>query len=160
MHYKRLASWILHAAMRWIFVSSSVHKRKLSIMGDTSKLSVQQANCIAARTAMLLLLATVMEIPWCVTWLHLRCRSSAACVCTYIYVRRHGGTSEVEQPGSSVLRRFPLMKHVIRACRRLRTRCFFKRFFLGAYGHFSCKPTWLLGYIGAFLWFAIACSIT
>ena len=66
--------------------------------------------------------------------------------CVWWYASLDLARSEVEQPGSSVLRRFPLIKHVIRACLHSGKRCFFKRFFLGAYGHFSCKPTWLLGY--------------
>ena len=53
-------------------MASSVHGRsKEDASGDTSKVSVQTANKIATRTALILLLAEVLEILWIVPWLSL-----------------------------------------------------------------------------------------
>ena len=46
---------------------------------------------------------------------------------------------EVEQPGSSVLMHYNPIKYV-----SIVSRCFFLRLYLGAYGHWAAKPSWLL----------------
>ena len=53
-------------------MSCSVHKRKKydGAYGNTSMPSVAMANLIAARTAILLLLAAVLDVPWCATVQH------------------------------------------------------------------------------------------
>lgn len=56
--------------IRWIWISASTTKRReLGVMGDESQFGVQQANCIAARFALLAMLAVVLGVYWSATWL-------------------------------------------------------------------------------------------
>ena len=51
-------------------MASSVHRRcRENVSGNVESKAVRQANTIAVRTALLLLLATVLDIPWAVLWL-------------------------------------------------------------------------------------------
>ena len=78
---------------RWVFMSSSVHKRKKhdGAYGNTSLRSVDTANFIATRTALLLLLAAVLDVPWCVTAQHyniviiMSCLWMGVCVCVCVF---------------------------------------------------------------------------
>ncbi|CAE7752933.1 unnamed protein product [Symbiodinium sp. CCMP2456] len=73
----------------WVFMSCSVHKRQPDdgAYGDTNRTSVRTANLIATRTALLLLLAYVLDVEWI-----------------------------IEQPGGSVLRFFKPLLYVIQNC--------------------------------------------
>ena len=92
-YYIALVIKIKQYMYRWVFMSSSVHKRKKhdGAYGNTSLRSVDTANFIATRTALLLLLAAVLDVPWCVTAQHyniviiMSCLCMGVCVCVCVF---------------------------------------------------------------------------
>lgn len=107
--------WLGVPCNSWVFMSSSTTKRTSSeygIMGDETVNSVAAGNCIAARVALLCMVAVIRGIFWC-----------------------------AEQPGSSCLKDCPYMSHVLTNMGPN----FMRRTWMGAYGHWSSKPTQLWG---------------
>ena len=66
----RLSS-LLIMSLRWVWMASSVTKRfdrAYGVCGDTARSCVLQANRIAARTVLLLMVAMVLGIDWLASW--------------------------------------------------------------------------------------------
>ena len=59
------------ASLRWIWISAHSTKRRssLGVMGDETLSGVQVANMIAARFALLAMVAVIRGCYWCVAWI-------------------------------------------------------------------------------------------
>ncbi|CAE7735606.1 RHM1, partial [Symbiodinium pilosum] len=103
----------------FIFLNSGTSRRSPELpLGREDLPYIDQANSIAARVCLLLLLLTVRKCYWL-----------------------------LEQPSSSMFEELPYFQHVVRILQKF-MRVHRTFFWMGCYGHFSCKGSLAYGTLG------------
>ena len=105
-----------HPCASFVWISRSRTKRsRRAPLGDLRNPSVKTANLLSARTVLLLALCVVRRVFW-----------------------------TLEQPGSSLLPYVPSLERFMKLCEPFH-KCYQGEFWMGAFGHFTLKPSLLIG---------------